>query len=397
MTPDVLIAGAGIYGVAASLELRARGCEVGVLDPGPIPHPLAASTDISKVIRMEYGADEHYMEMVECALPGWRRWNAELGETLYHETGVTMFTRSPMRPGGFEYESYQALLRRGHHPERLEGEEISRRFPAWKPGSHVDGFYHALGGFAESGRVVSALVAEAARRGVRFLPGETVRQVEVAGGRAAGVRTASGDLRPAGSVLVAAGAWTSLLLPELAPVMRASGHPVFHLRPADPALFTPPRFVTFTADVSRTGWYGFPVHPREGVVKLANHGSGREIHPEASRVVTAAEEENLRAMLAGTFPQLASAPLVHTRRCLYCDTRDEHFWIDRHPEVDRLTVAAGGSGHAFKMAPLLGGLIADALEGKPNRWLPRFRWRSFREDASGQEAARFHPDAPAGE
>lgn len=392
---DVLIAGAGIYGVTAALELRARGHSVCVLDPGPIPHPLAASTDISKVIRMEYGGDEGYMEMVETSLPGWRRWNQELGETLYHETGVTMVTRSPMSAGGFEYESYRLLLRRGHHPERLDAAEIPRRFPAWKPGAYVDGFYHALGGFAESGRVVSALVAEAERRGVRFRAGETVQHVEVENGRAAGVRTASGASIDAGQVLVAAGAWTYLVVPDLAPYMRSSGHPIFHLRPADPALFTPPLFTTFTADVSRTGWYGFPLHPREGVVKFANHGSGREIHPEAPRVVTSAEKQSLRAMLADTFPALASAPIVYTRRCLYCDTRDEHFWIDRHPAVEGLTVASGGSGHAFKMAPLLGGLIADAVERRPNRWLPRFRWRVLDEGVSGQEAARFHPERPA--
>ncbi len=48
---DFLIVGAGIYGVTAALELRSRGHRVSLIDPGPIPHPLAASTDISKVVR----------------------------------------------------------------------------------------------------------------------------------------------------------------------------------------------------------------------------------------------------------------------------------------------------------------------------------------------------------
>jgi len=82
--------------------------------------------------------------------------------------------------------------------------------------------------------------------------------------------------------------------------------------------------------------------------------------------------------------------VVFTRRCLYCDTLDEHFWIDRHPEREGLVVAAGGSGHGFKFAPILGGLVADALEGRENPWLPRFRWRRLDASASGEEAARFH-------
>ncbi len=62
----------------------------------------------------------------------------------------------------------------------------------------------------------------------------------------------------------------------------------------------------------------------------------------------------------------------------------------RHPELTGLTVAAGGSGHAFKMAPVLGGLIADAALGRPNPRLAKFRWRQLSPETAGQEAARYH-------
>ena len=178
---------------------------------------------------------------------------------------------------------------------------------------------------------------------------------------------------------------------HLSGTLRATGHPVFHLAPADPELFAAPDFVVFTADVANSGWYGFPLHPRERVVKVANHGVGMPVHPDRDeRVVTAEDEAALRRFLADTFPALADAPIVYTRRCLYNDTLDEHLWIDRHPEVSGLTVAAGGSGHAFKMAPVLGGLIADAVEGRPNRWLHKFRWRTLQAATAGEEAARYH-------
>ena len=98
----------------------------------------------------------------------------------------------------------------------------------------------------------------------------------------------------------------------------------------------------------------------------------------------------VRAFLADTFPALATAPLVYTRRCLYCDTIDEHFWIDRHPERPGLVVAAGGSGHAFKFGPLLGVLIANAVEGVADVRLLKFRWRTADEMKPQQEASRFH-------
>lgn len=390
MTYDVIIIGAGIFGMTTAVTLQQRGWRTAVLDPGPLPHPLAASTDISKVIRMEYGTDEQYMAMVEQSLVGWRQWNESLGP-LFHEIGVTMFTQEPMAPGGFEYESYQMLLKRGHQPERLNADDISRRFPAWKPGTFVDGFYHAQGGYAESGRVVSALMAEAQNLGADVLTGQTVNEIVQESGRVTAVRTQEGHTFAADHVVVAAGTWTHLLLPELAPAMKSTGHPVFHLKPTQPELFTPPNFVVFTADVARTGWYGFPVHPGEGVVKIANHGIGVRLHPrDDERIVTAQDEQNFRAFLAATFPALADAPIVYTRRCLYCDTLDEHFWIDRHPAIKGLTVAAGGSGHGFKFAPILGDLIADAAEGKTNAWLPKFRWRALAAQTAGEEASRHH-------
>jgi glycine/D-amino acid oxidase-like deaminating enzyme len=206
-----------------------------------------------------------------------------------------------------------------------------------------------------------------------------------------GVETSTGDRFQAQIVIVAAGTWTHVLLPELGSVMRSVGQPVFHLRPNEPELFTAPSFTVFTADIERSGWYGFPLHPREGVVKVANHGPGVQLDPErGARDVTPGDIRALRTFLAETFPALAAAPITSTRLCLYCDTLDEHFWIDRHPEKEGLVVAAGGSGHGFKFGPLLGSLIADVVEGRPNPFAGRFRWRALNAGTRGEEAARHH-------
>jgi glycine/D-amino acid oxidase-like deaminating enzyme len=390
-TPDVLIIGAGIYGLAAAHELQARGYQhIAILDPGPIPHPLAASTDISKVIRLEYGADEAYLLLAAAAIDGWLRWNDEWGQTLYHEWGVTMLTHAPMAPGGYEHDSYHLARKHGFAPERLDADEISRRFPAWCAGRYVDGFYHAKGGWAESGRVVEMLAQTATAKGMALLPYHTVSEIVRERGRVTGVRTREGHTLTAGEIIVCAGTWTQLLVPELKPVLKTTGHPVFHLKPADPTLFQTPDFTVFTADISHTGWYGFPWHPQAQVIKIANHGTGQTLHPvKDERVVTPADTANLRAFLADTFPALTDAPIVYTRRCCYSDTLDGHFWIDRHPELAGLTVAAGGSGHAFKFGPVLGELIADALEGKSNAYSHKFRWRTFTADTQQEEAARY--------
>ena len=93
---DFIVIGGGIFGLTAAVELRQRGHAVSLLNPGKIPHPLAASTDISKVVRMEYGADGLYMDMAAKSIQGWHGWNAEAGDALYHETGFLLLCKQPM-------------------------------------------------------------------------------------------------------------------------------------------------------------------------------------------------------------------------------------------------------------------------------------------------------------
>ena len=394
-TTEILVVGGGVYGITAALELRQRGRQVTLIDPGPFPHPLAASTDVSKVVRMEYGTDRQYTQMVDRSIDGFLAWNAELGETLYHNTGVLMLSRTPMQPGDYLWTSYETLRSEGHPLERMDSAALRARFPAWNADHYVDGFFGSRGGYVESGRLIEALQHRAKQLDVQIWQGQTAQTLVERRGRVTGVQTREGEALAADLTIVAAGAWTHHLLPELAAVMQATGHPVFHLKPVDPTLFRVPQLTTFTADVAHTGWYGFPLL-REGVVKLANHGVGVTLHAEKDeRLVYASDLEHLRRFLAFTFPALLDAEVVYTRRCLYSDTLDGHFWIDHHPQRPGLVVAAGGSGHAFKFAPVLGPLIADVAEGRPNGWAAKFRWRSLAAGVQIEEASRYQGEKTA--
>jgi glycine/D-amino acid oxidase-like deaminating enzyme len=129
---------------------------------------------------------------------------------------------------------------------------------------------------------------------------------------------------------------------------------------------------------------------RDGVVKIAHHGAGRPMHPESlERVVTADETRRLREFLRDTFPLLAAAPISFPRVCLYADTTNGHFLIARDPAREGLVVATGDSGHGFKFAPVLGDIVADAIEGVTSPLLDKFCWRPGLQAARTEEAARF--------
>jgi glycine/D-amino acid oxidase-like deaminating enzyme len=382
---DVIVVGGGIFGITGALALRKRGRSVVLLDPGPLPHPLAASTDLSKCIRMDYGADAFYAELMERALEGWRALNAEWGVPLFHETGVTFITRRPFAPGVFERESYELLRARGHALERLDAGGIARRFPPFAFGPYVDGYYNPEGGWAESGRVVAKLVEEAKRAGVVIREGERVLELTEEISFVTGVRTESATLE-AETVVVAAGAWTPSLVPELASAVRIVGQPVLCFTPSEPRALA--SLVPWSADVSQTGWYGFPMHP-SGVLKVANHGPGVPIDPDAPRTLPHDTEARFRTFLRQSLPDLAEAPSASRRLCLYADSIDGDLWIAPVPSRPGLVVATGGSGHGFKFAPVLGEIIADAVDAVPNPASARFGWRDVA--ARAFEAAR-HAD-----
>jgi len=381
----VVIIGAGEFGLTAALALQRRGWSVVVIDPGPVPHPDAASTDISKVVRADYGADPIYTEMAEQSLEGWRAWNAAWGRELYHEDGFLLMSRDPLAAGGFEYESHAFLSARGHRLIRKTAADLHREHPAWNAERYPAGYLNPRAGWAESGKVMMQLVLEARHRCIEMVEGGRFEKLIEHDGRVTGVITHDGCEYLADCVLMAAGAWTPALLPWLQHAMWATGQIVMHFQPRDAEAYRAPQFPVWAADIGRTGWYGFPV-TAAGIVKVANHGPGVRVDPHEPRIVPADAEDRFRGFLRDTFPALAQAPLVASRLCLYGDTFDGHFWIDHDPGHPGLVVAAGDSGHAFKFAPVLGDLIADVVERRPNPWARRFVWRE--PSAMSSEGAR---------
>jgi glycine/D-amino acid oxidase-like deaminating enzyme len=371
---SILILGGGCFGLTAALELRTRGWKVTVIDQGRLPHPDAASTDISKVVRMDYGKDEQHTAMGERSLSCWRAWNAKWGEDLYHEDGFLVMSQDEMQPGGFEHDSHLFLTARGHKLRRTSAEMLREIHPAWNHRAYRDGYLNPVGGWVESGRVIAKLAAEARTIGIEIIEDVAAPRPRFEGERCIGIASSNGIQWKADNVLIAAGAWTPALLPHLQDVMWATAQTVFQFKPQDPKLFTPPQFPVWGADIGKTGWYGFPANA-DGLVKVANHGPGRRVNANEPRSMPAGEEERYLTFLRETFPSLAEAPLHSSRVCLYCDTFDGAFWIDHDPAHPGLIVAAGDSGHAFKFTPVMGEIIADAVERKPNAWASRYRWR----------------------
>ncbi|KAJ1560459.1 hypothetical protein HK405_007014, partial [Cladochytrium tenue] len=394
----VVVVGGGTFGVSAAHSLALRGHAVTLLDRLPIPAEDAASTDLNKVVRTDYGDEILYQELCLKAIATFKKWNEDclrrFGHILYHEVGVAYVTKDP-NMNSFERTSIEAIKRSRVDPDagsQIEAFDAStkatlvKKFPAFAETvkEYPGGYFNYRGGFADSGRTIAYLAQLALEAGVRFVTGPLagrVRSFERDGSRVVGIRTADGQLHAADLVVAAAGSWTPSLVPQLHGLCHASGQAVVQLRPPPGAH----NCSVWFADVSKTGFYGFPGAPRDGgaTVKIANHGVGflppdafhqsGDVTPKHIPRVAVLE---FRDFLAKAFPHLNKFDIVNTRLCWYCDAWDSNFYIDHVPDSPGLFVATGGSGHGFKFTPVLGEVIADLAEGKPSPYRELFRWRA---------------------
>src|SRR5882762_10380989 len=175
---NAIVVGAGINGVTAAIELKKRGHRVSLVDPGPLPHHLAASTDISKAVRAAYGADYDYTTLAEHSIQLWRKWNQEFGVKLYHEV------------------------------QRVDSRVLRERFPAWNAERYPDGFLDLGAGYAESGRVVAQLIEQAKLLGIELQEGSRFSGLDEHNGRVGGIVLDDRRSLTADVVIMAVGAWT---------------------------------------------------------------------------------------------------------------------------------------------------------------------------------------------
>jgi sarcosine oxidase len=136
-----------------------------------------------------------------------------------------------------------------------------------------------------------------------------------------------------------------------------------HFEPTRAELFGPERCPVYILEVPEGVHYGFPALPEQGI-KFGRHDLGEVCTPRTiRREVDPAEVEALRAVLERYLPG-AAGPVKWTLTCMYTNTPDRDFILDRHPAHAQVVFGAGFSGHGFKFAGVIGEVLAElALDG----------------------------------
>ncbi|HZD64650.1 MAG TPA: glycine oxidase ThiO [Acidimicrobiales bacterium] len=322
-SPDVVVVGGGVIGLATAWKTAKRGVAVTVVDPAPgTGATWAAAGMLAPVTEAHYG-EEDLLRLDLAAARDWPAFARELEEDTGVEVGYRdCGTLAVAADGGDravleELYRYQRSL--GLEAAWVTSRQAREREPLVAPG--IRGGLVALGDHqVHNRRLVEALRVATARAGVDHVTAR-VAEVSVVGDRATGVVLAGGERLAAPTVVLAAGCWSAGIAglpPEAVPPVRPVKGQILRLRgPAQPPML----HGNVRGMVSGTSFYLVPradgtvvlgaTVEEQGFDTTVRAGSVATLLRDARAVVPAVDELELVEALAGLRPGSPdNAPLL---------------------------------------------------------------------------------------
>lgn len=329
-------------GAATARALARDGHDVTVFEQFAVGHGRGSSHGATRVFRFSY-PDPGYVAMAMEALELWRDLEREVGETLLTTTGG-------LDAGKALDDHVRALRQCGAECEVLDPDETAARFP-WL--GRVEGpvLFQGDGGVAAAEGSWRAFLRSAQEHGASLRDGTKVAAVRPSAGGVV-VETSDGALE-ADVAVVTAGGWVKGLLAPLGidvPV-RPTRETVAYFD------FDEPR-VTTLVEWGDPSIYALPSGP--GVLKAGEHQAGETTDPAEEGQVDEESVRRLSDWVARRFPAANPEP-THAETCIYTNTPDDRFVLERHGAV---VVGSPCSGHGFKFAPLIGKRLAELATGR---------------------------------
>lgn len=369
---DVIVVGVGGMGSATIYHLARRGIKVLGLERFDIPHTMGSSHGITRVIRLAYFEHPSYVPLLRRAYELWRELQQLAGRPLLYITGSV----DASLPGERAFEgSLKSCKLHGLSHEVLTSRELTEKFPAYRLPSEVMAVFQPDGGFLVPEVCIVAHVMQAQARGAEIHAREPVHEWKVLGNRVT-VRTDKASYE-AERLIVAAGAWVGKLVEPLK-IAQPERQVLGWFQPTHPEWFSPERFPVFNLQIEDGHFYGLPIFEAPGFKVGKYHHRGEPIDPDdPRRECNSQDEALLRGFVSRYFPD-GAGPTMGLRACIFTNTPDEHFVLDRHPELPQVLIASPCSGHGFKFSSVVGEIMADLAErGETRHDISLFRLTRF--------------------
>ena len=357
-TADVVIVGGGVSGVSIAYHLARRGVgKILVLERKFLG---AGGTGRSVgIVRQLYPTPET-TQMVLRSLSVFRQFgDAVGGHSGYVGCGVLIGVSPAMRP---QLEQTLALQRTlGVRAEVLEPSDVARVEPRIDTTGLGAVLHEPESGYGDPVGVTTGYASAARSLGVAIEQGVEVTRIVTQRARVTGVATAAGDWIEAPAVVNAAGLWSPAVA-KLAGVtlpIVIGRHPVFIVE-RDPDFGRPHMVYLDLAG-------GSYARPETGGLTLTGSLIDDETqHPMDPELLGADvgldEADVVLERTSRALPRLAEARYRQGYAGAFDITPDWMPILDESP-VAGFWIAAGMSGHGFKLAPAVGEMMAALITG----------------------------------
>ncbi len=364
---DAIVIGAGGMGSASAYHLAKSGADVLVLEQFQRGHTLGSSHGATRIIRFFYDKP-FYTELMKTAYAEWRDLESVSGKSLLFITGSVCLGG---RGNPYGQSVRRSLDAAGVKSEWWSAARSAERFPQFQVSDDMDILWQEDTGFLHAAECVLTHLELAERHGATVREETVVTDIDWKPSESPTVSTDDGQFHGR-KVVVTAGAWTGKLLAELGLPLTVTKQQVCYYQPRDADRFRPDRFPVF-AEMTADGEFLYGIPAFGSGVKIARHGRGELVSPDTCRrIPDAAYIAHIDAYVRERMPDLGRA--THAEVCLYTETPDEDFIIDRHPHCPDVLVAAGFSGHGFKFCSLVGRIMNElAMNGETDFDIHPFR------------------------
>lgn len=362
--PEIIVVGAGTFGIWTAYHLNRLGAKVTVLDAYGPGNSRASSGGETRLIQVD-NDNPVYIRSAMRAFEWWKKLEEESGETLVLPTGrLSMSTNRALREKAKarkkQLESFQI-----DNTEILDQSEIAYRWPQ----IHTDDIAVAM--YNDGGPAGSTLLA---RRGCQVVAqqlGKNGGSVQIAhaqpqfnqNGSISGILTGDGSVLQAQKYVFACGPWLPKLFPKLLlPKLQVQRRDVLFVGiPPGDDRFSFPNLPEW--GVYGSGYYGFPDIEARGL-KVAPYPDYNSFDPDQDeRLTSLYQVKRAHDFVRHRFPALADQPIVETRVCQVTNSVDGNFIVDQYPESPNTWIIGGGSGHGFKHGPAVGEYAAQRILG----------------------------------
>jgi sarcosine oxidase len=352
---DVIVAGVGGMGASAAYHLAKRGKRVLGLERFGIPHAMGSSHGVNRIIRLAYYEDPSYVPLLRRAFELWRELEDGFGEQLLYETGS--IDTGPKDEFVFRESKRSCDLHNLPH-EVLSARELTSRYPAFQVPDDFRAVFQPDGGFIASERAIVAHVTGAMERGAVIRGHEPLLSWTTTSSGVS-IETPKGRYE-AEQLILSTGAWIGDHVPVLNGISVPERQVLVWFQPAHPERFSMEALPVFNLQAdAHERYYGFPIFGIPGFKFGKYHHREERIQPDDwEREPNQADEDVLREGVKRFFPD-ADGPILSMASCIFTNTPDEHFIIDRLEPGSPVIVASPCSGHGYKFASVIGEILAD--------------------------------------